>query len=75
MLKPNDEYRDAVEVLELALELRDGSSPVKKASPTKLKNARRVRESLAGMQQPPDCEYTSTCGSFGASVLLPGRGE
>ncbi|CAM9223223.1 unnamed protein product, partial [Sphacelaria rigidula] len=49
VLKPNDEYRDAVEVLELALELREGSSPVKKASPQKLKNARRVRESLDGM--------------------------
>lgn len=41
-----------MEVLELALDLRDGASAVQNASPQKLDDARRVRESLAGMQAP-----------------------
>ena len=52
MLKPNDEYRDAVEVLELALDLRDGAKLSKTPSPQKLDNARKIRESLAGLQPP-----------------------
>ena len=54
MLKPNDEYRDAVEVLELALDLRDGASEgkAKTTSPQKLDNARRIRESLDAFRKP-----------------------
>lgn len=52
MLKPNDEYRDAVEVLELALDLRDGAKLSKTPSPQKLDNAKKIRESLAGLQPP-----------------------
>ncbi|CAM9309178.1 unnamed protein product, partial [Scytosiphon promiscuus] len=55
VLKPNDEYRDAVEVLELALDLGEGNTAAAdgtsggggigaKTSPQKLDKAKRVRE-------------------------------
>lgn len=60
VLNPNDEYRDAVEVLELALDLGEREGPAaggaagaaggKTTSPQKLDKARRVRESLGGLQ-------------------------
>lgn len=58
VLKPNDEYRDAVEVLELALDLRDGAGPGGTTSPQKLNDAKRMRESLDVLQA-PDCERGS----------------
>ena len=63
MLKPNDEYRDAVEVLELALAMGEGSGSGggRKLSPQKLNDARRVRESLDGLH-PPNCEFFSEVG-------------
>ncbi|CAM9972806.1 unnamed protein product, partial [Ectocarpus sp. 12 AP-2014] len=50
VLNPNDEYRDAVEVLELALDLGDGGGGVT-TSPQKLDKAKRVRDSLGGLQE------------------------
>ena len=70
VLKPNDEYRDAVEVLELALAMGEGagSGGGRKLSPQKLNDARRVRESL-DVLQPPNRE---TCSELGGKLFFTG---
>lgn len=94
VLNPNDEYRDAVEVLELALDLGEGSGATsdgttgtgggagaKKttASPQKLDKARRVRESLGGLQHnhhhqgsPDRCESRREIAAAGSCKILRG---
>ena len=75
MLKPNDEYRDAVEVLELALAMGEGAGAGggRKLSPQKLTDARRVRESL-DVLQPPNRETFLELGRKECFMVWEGRG-
>ena len=73
VLNPNDEYRDAVEVLELALDLGEGPAGAAGAaaaaggktttSPQKLDKAKRVRESLGGLQNQHQHSSSDSCES------------